>query len=62
MDQCVIDVTPEDGGACEVKVGDAATLFGGDSGESVNALARLGGTINYEVLCRVSKRVPRVEI
>lgn len=62
MDQCVIDVTPEDGGACEIKVGDAATLFGGDSGESVNALARLGGTINYEVLCRVSKRVPRVEI
>jgi len=62
MDQCVIDVTPEDGGACGVGVGDAATLFGGDNGESVNALARLGGTINYEVLCRVSKRVPRVEI
>ncbi len=62
MDQCVIDVTPEDGGVCEVRVGDAATLFGGDDGASVNALARLGGTINYEVLCRVSKRVPRVEI
>ena len=62
MDQCVIDVTPDDGGVCEVRVGDAATLFGGDDGSSVNALARLGGTINYEVLCRVSKRVPRVEI
>ncbi len=62
MDQCMIDVTPEDGGECAVSVGDAATLFGGDNGESVNALARRGGTINYEVLCRVSKRVPRVEI
>ncbi len=62
MDQCVIDVTPPVGEGCAVQVGDAATLFGGDGGESVNALARRGGTINYEVLCRVSKRVPRVEI
>ena len=62
MDQCVIDVTPEDGCECEVRVGDAVTLFGGDDGSSVNSLARRGGTINYEVLCRVSKRVPRCEI
>ncbi len=61
MDQCMIDVTPPRGEECAVKVGDAVTLFGGDGGESVNELARRAGTISYEVLCRVSKRVPRIE-
>ncbi len=60
MDQFMIDVTPENGEECPVRVGDAVTLFGGDDGTAANELARRAGTINYEVICKVSKRVPRV--
>lgn len=62
MDQFMVDVTPPDGEKCAVEVGDRVTLFGGDDGAMVNALANLAGTINYEVVCGVSKRVIRVEI
>lgn len=56
MDQFMVDITGDDG----VRVGDEVTLFGGDGGESANALARRAGTINYEVVCKVSKRVTRI--
>ena len=59
MDQFMVDVTPLDGEECAVRVGDPVTLFGGDDGQMTNTLARLAGTINYEVVCKVSKRVPR---
>ena len=57
MDQFMVDIT---GAEEHVKVGDEVTLFGGDGGESANALARRAGTINYEVVCKVSKRVVRI--
>jgi alanine racemase len=60
MDQCMIDVTGIDG----VKQGDEVILMG-ESGElSITAddLAQAIGTINYEVICMISKRVPRVFI
>ena len=65
MDQFMADVTaPSDDDpappAAPVSVGDPVTLFGGDNGASTNALARRAGTINYEVVCKVSKRVPRI--
>ena len=56
MDQFMVDITGDE----TVAVGDEVTLFGGDSGETVNALAKRAGTINYEVICKVSKRVTRV--
>ena len=59
MDQFMVDVTPEEGEECPVRVGDPVTLFGGDDGQMTDTLARLAGTINYEVVCKVSKRVPR---
>jgi alanine racemase len=42
-------------------VGDVATLIGRDGEERVTAeeLAELAGTINYEVLARLSPDVPR---
>jgi alanine racemase len=45
-----------------VQVGDKATLIGSDGGERQTAedLARRIGTINYEVLCGISRRVPRI--
>jgi len=58
MDQCIIDVTQLD-----VKRGDEVVLFGGNNNKtSINSIARLLDTINYEIVCMVNKRVPRVYI
>jgi alanine racemase len=58
MDQLMLDVT-EIPQACE---GEAVTVFGSDQGEtlSVDEVAHLNGTINYEMVCLVGKRVPRI--
>ena len=55
MDQTMIDVTDVDG----VKVGDEVVLFGSDL-ISADDAARHLQTINYEITCLVSARVPRV--
>jgi alanine racemase len=58
MDMLMIDVTDVAGSV----VGDAVTLIGGDGAEqiAVDDLARWAGTVSYEILCGISKRVPRV--
>lgn len=58
MDMCMVDVTDID----DVKVGDEAIIMGEENGIKYNAddIADHIGTINYEILCAVSKRVPRV--
>lgn len=58
MDQMVVDVT----NAGEVQMGDVATIIGRDGKEEITAdeLAALADTINYEVVCSISRRVPRV--
>lgn len=58
MDIVMVDVTDIDG----VRVGDVATLIGRDGQErvSVEELAELSGTINYEILARLSPLLPRV--
>lgn len=60
MDQCMVNVT----GIPDVAVGDEVVLFGEQGSESitVDELARTLGTINYEITCMVSYRVPRVYI
>ena len=60
MDQCMIDVT----GIPGVKVGDEVVLIGeqGDQSITPEELAGLLGTINYEIVCMIGKRVPRVYI
>jgi alanine racemase len=57
MDNVTIDVGPDRA----VEVGDAAVLIGEDGGERQTAeeLARRIDTINYEVVCGISSRVPR---
>ena len=59
MDQMMVDVSDID-----VKVGDLVTLVGTDGDESISVeeLSELAGTFNYEFVCNVSKRVPRVYI
>ena len=58
MDQCMIDVTEIQG---NVAVGDVAVIFGEQQGGfiPVEKPAAQIGTINYEMLCMVSRRVPR---
>ncbi|WP_372995982.1 alanine racemase [Lutispora sp.] len=60
MDQCMIDVT----GIEDVKVGDEVVLFGKQKGSfiSIDEIAEKLGTINYEVVCMIGKRVPRVYV
>lgn len=57
MDQCMVDV-----GDAPVQVGDEVVLIGkqGDKEITVDEIASLLGTINYEVVCMISHRVPRV--
>ncbi|UTT68478.1 alanine racemase [Arthrobacter sp. DNA4] len=59
MDQMVIDLGPEASGA--TLQGAEAELFGNgaDGGPTVDEWARAAGTINYEVVTRISPRVPR---
>ena len=54
MDQTMVDVT----GIDAVRPGDTAVLFG--EGLPVERLAEWLGTINYELVCAVAHRVPRV--
>lgn len=58
MDQTMIDVTDFDDAA----VGDEVIILGRDGNESItaNELAAKAETISYEILCGISKRVPRI--
>jgi alanine racemase len=61
MDLTLIDVT----NIPSVEVGDKVTLLGWDrhdSGPNISAedLARIAGTLSYEVTCGIGERVPRV--
>ncbi len=57
MDQLMIDVTE-----IEAKKGDIVTLIGkeGNSIISASDLANKVGTINYEIISRIGRRVPRI--
>ncbi len=55
MDQCMIDVTD----VPEAQIGSEVTVYG-DGECSVNRVAEINGTINYEILCAIGKRVPRI--
>ena len=54
MDQMCVGVTD----IPDVKMGDEVLLFGKDL--KVDLLADLCGTINYEIICGISPRVPRI--
>ena len=43
----------------DIKVGDEVIIFGEDN-KNVELIANDLGTINYEVLCMISRRVDRV--
>ena len=60
MDQCMIDVTD----IGDVHVGDEIIVLGKDKDLKFDAddMAKAMGTINYEVLCMIKQRIPRVYI
>lgn len=59
MDQFMVDVTGMD-----VEIGDEVTLIGksGDEEITVEEIADLAGSFNYEFVCDLGKRIPRVYI
>ena len=58
MEMCMVDVTD----APDVKEGDVAILYGSDgtNDQSVEAGAEIMNTISYELLCVLTKRIPRI--
>ncbi len=58
MDQCMVDITE----ISDVKVGSIATVYGLEGENSINSIAEKNVTINYEILCAIGKRVPRIYI
>lgn len=60
MDQFMVDVTEIDG----VSFGDNVTLIGKDGNETITVedLGELSGRFNYEFVCDLGKRIPRVYV
>lgn len=60
MDQIVVDIS----NIADVKSGDEVVLIGKSGNETVTAdqIASIGNTINYEIVCGISRRVPRYYI
>lgn len=60
MDQLMMDVSD----VPEAEAGDIVTMIGRDGDDVITAdeLAAVCGTIGYEVVCGISKRVPRIYI
>ena len=59
MDNVTVDLGPD----TDVAVGDQAVLIGTQGDERITAeeVAERLGTINYEVTCGLTRRVPRVD-
>jgi alanine racemase len=60
MDLCMLDVTDNPG----VDIGDEVILIGSSEHCSITAseIAQLIGTVPYEILCSIGKRVPRIYV
>lgn len=59
MDQLMIDVTDIEGDVC---VGDSVVLIGeyGDESITIEQLGDMSGRFNYELVCDLGKRIPRI--
>jgi alanine racemase len=55
MDQCMVNLGPE----TDVQRWDEVIVFG-PGAETAEDMARKTGTISYEILCGISKRVERI--
>jgi len=57
MDQCMVDITDIE----NVNANDPVIMMG-EKGVCADNLAEIVGTISYEILCGIGKRVPRVYV
>lgn len=57
MDQCMIKIGMDD----DIKVGDEVVVFG-KGGVSISEFAEDCDTISHEIMCNISRRIPRVFI
>jgi alanine racemase len=66
MDQFMIDITDitGDNNGNNISIGDEVILIGSSAGQSITAedIARLMGTISYEVVCMFKNRIPRIYV
>lgn len=60
MDQCMVDLTD----IPEAKIGDEATIYGDGTNNTIdiNEASKLAGTNKNEIVCRITRRTPRVYI
>ena len=60
MDQFMVDVTK----ISNVKENDRVTLIGTDGSEQITSelLGELSGRLNYELVCNLGKRIPKVYV
>ena len=58
MDQCMIDLSNVKG----VKIGDVVEVYGDKKYNSIDTIAKINETINYEIICAIGERVPRVYV
>ena len=56
MDQTLVDVT----NIPEVKMGDEVVVFGPGAEDTADTIVKKTNTINYEIVCGLARRVPRV--
>jgi len=58
MDALMVDATD----IADVEVGDEVVLIGKQGDETINVheVAKAGGTISYEIISRLSSRLPRI--
>ncbi len=57
MDQCMIDLEDD-----EIKIGDEVIIFDDSKEFSIQRISNALNTIDYEILCMISRRVPRFYI
>ena len=55
MDQCMVRIDKD----IDIKIGDEVIIFG-ESNINADNIAKDLGTINYEIVCMVSRRVDRI--
>jgi alanine racemase len=58
MDQCMVDVTDNE----EICLGSEVVVYGMSAKNSIDTIAKNNRTINYEIVCALGERVPRVYV
>lgn len=58
MDQCMVDITKID----NVNIGSKVVVYGRNGKNSIDCFAHAGNVINYQIICALGERVPRIYV